>query len=79
MANRYTFHIKHLEPFKIWLEDNEIPWRKGKGDWQVLQVYTNNGWQVLYSRLDMPEHYTVQDKLMPIVRKFLKDHKNENV
>ena len=53
-----------------------IAHRPGKGAWQVLQVQTfSHGWQVVFSRADMPEHYTVNEKLMPTVRKFLESRK----
>ena len=74
MANRCTLHIKKLEDFKNYLNDHGIAYRAGKGAWQVLQVLTpKHGWQCVFERGDMPEHYTVQDKLMPIVRHFLKE------
>lgn len=71
MANRHTLHKTKLEAFKAWLDMQGIGYRPGKGDWQVLQVLTNKGWQVIFSRLDMPEHFTVGDDLMPLVRRFL--------
>lgn len=71
MANRCTLHLSHMEAFKQWLAENSYAFRDGKGDFQVLQVMTDNdGWQSIYSRLDMPEHYTVQDKLMYLVKRF---------
>ena len=73
---RCTLHIDKLEAFKDYLNSQGIAHRAGKGDWQVLQVLTpKSGWQVVHKRSDMPEHYTVQDKLMPIVRDFLKTSK----
>lgn len=73
---RCTLHLTHLEPFKAWLQEQGIAYRAGKGDWQVLQVQTPRfGWQVVFSRADMPEHYSVNEKLMPTVRKFLESRK----
>ena len=74
MANRNTLHINKFEGFKHYLYENDIPYRKGKGDYQVLQVMTEkHGFQCIYRRADMPEHFTVQDKLYPLVRKFLNE------
>jgi hypothetical protein len=65
-----------LDSFKEWLNGEGIAHRPGKGQYQALQVLTpNHGWQCIHSRLDMPEHYTVQDKLMQLVRSFLADAK----
>jgi len=76
MANRNTLHILKLEDFKQWLIDNNIANRPGKGDWQVLQVHTLRfGWQCIFERADMPEHLTVQDRLMPLVNKFINERK----
>lgn len=73
MANRCTLHISKLEKFKEYLNNYGVAHRPGKGDYQVLQVLTANaGWQAIYKRSDMPEHYTVQDKLMPTVQAFLR-------
>ena len=72
MANRNTLHVSKLEAFKKYLIDYNIGFRPGKGAWQVLQVQTpNSGWQCIHSSKDMPEHFTVQDKLMPTVKRFL--------
>ena len=72
MANRGVLHKNKLDDFKAFLDDNAYGYRKGKGTWQVLQVLTrSSGWQCIYERADMPEHYTVQDKLMPLVHRYL--------
>lgn len=74
MSLRCTLHISKLEAFKSWLNDNGIAHRPGKGDYQVLQVITtNHGWQVVFKRNNMPEHYTVNEKLLPLVRQFTKE------
>jgi hypothetical protein len=79
MANRCTLHINKLEDFKVWLTKRSIKFREGKGFYQVLQVETlNYGYQCIFSRQDMPEHYSVQDKLMPLVHKFLRESKKQS-
>lgn len=76
MANRNTLHINKLDAFKEFLNSEGIACRPGKGVWQVLQVLTpKHGWQCIFSRADMPEHYTIQDKLYPLVRQFLDNNK----
>lgn len=68
MANRYTLHVSKLDDFKEWLNSEGIPYRPGKGNYQVLQVRTEkDGWQCIFKRDDMPEHYSVNDKLMRLV------------
>ncbi len=80
MANRCTLHKTKLNEFKNYLNSKGIAYRDGKGDYQVLQVQTGDGWQSVYEKNNMPEHFSVQDKLMPTVRKFLTDQsKNTHV
>lgn len=76
MANRCTLHISHLEEFKEWLNGKGMPHRPGKGGHlEHLVRLDKHGWQGVFRRLDMPEHYTVSDKLMPTVRRFLQSRK----
>lgn len=78
MASRNTLHKTKLQEFKDYLDANCIGYRPGKGEYQVLQVCTpDSGWQVVFSRLDMPEHFTVGDKLLPLVRKYLESKKHD--
>lgn len=71
MANRSYLHISKLEAFKEWLNERDVPHRPGKGEFQVLQVCVEvHGWKCIHKRLDMPEHYTVDEKLMPLVKQF---------
>lgn len=71
MANRYTLHKTKVEAFVLWLNQHNIPWRYGKGAYELLQVFDKGGWHKLYARDHMPEHVTVQDALMPLVQLFL--------
>ena len=79
--NRCTLHKTHLEPLKEWLREvQQIPYRDGKGDYQVLQILTDGaGWQVVFAKKDMPEHYSVNDKLMPLIRRFYEYRKASRV
>jgi hypothetical protein len=72
MANRCTLHKTKLDDFKEYLNSQGIAYRDGKGDYQALQVLTpKDGWQCIYIKHKMPEHFSVQAKLMPVVRQFL--------
>jgi len=74
MANRRTLHKTQLDEFKRYLTGRGIAFRDGKGPYQALQVMTmNDGWQCVYERNDMKEHFTIQDKLNPIVIGFYSD------
>lgn len=73
--DRFTLHKTKLEEFKEYCNDNGIAYRDGKGNYQVLQVMTTKGWKVIYKRDDMPEHFTVDDNVMPIVREYLQSKK----
>ena len=74
--SRNTLHLSHLEPFKQFLIDEFIVFRPGRGDYQVLQIQLKDGqWACVYSRLDMPEHYTVDRRLDKLVVQFIKQLK----
>lgn len=73
MTNRHLLHKTKLEAFKVWLDDQNIAHRPGRGDWQALQVHHPlHGWQVLYERAEMPEHLTVAQKLVGLVWQFIR-------
>ena len=77
MVNRNTLCKNHFEEFKEWLTTKGIPHRSGKGSWQKLQVlHKKHGWQVIFIRKDMPEYFSVQEKLMGIVEEFLKERRS---
>ena len=76
MADRATLHKSKLEDFKEYLNLRGIAHRPGKGTWQELQVLTlEDGWQCIYSRVDMPEHLTIQDKLISLIKSYLRERK----
>lgn len=78
MAIRNLLHKNKLEKFKNWLDENDIPHRDGKGEYEVIQIMTKDGWQKIYKRLNMPEHLTIQDKIYPLIKRFLKEQKVKN-
>ena len=77
MARRNLLHVDKLEDFKDWLNREMIEHRPGKGTWEVLQVKTDDGiWPKIYDRGTGERkltHYTVQDKLVPLVQQFIED------
>lgn len=73
MAARNLLHKDKLEAFKAWLDFTEREYRPGRGDWQVLQVKLRSGWVPVFERAEMPEHLTVPEKLIGLVRLFLQD------
>ena len=76
--SRNRLHLSHLESFKQFLVDNFVAFRPGKGDFQVLQIELPDGqWACVYSRLHMPEHYTVDRRLDNLVSKFIKAKRSE--
>ena len=74
---RCTLHKTHLEDLKIWLREiKQIPYRDGKGHYQILQILVPlAGWQVVFSKAYMPEHFSANEKLMPIIREFYRSRK----
>jgi hypothetical protein len=73
---RSLLHIDKLDAFKAWCVANAIPTRAGKGDYQVLQVKTpHDGWQVIFSRGGAFEHYSINEKLIPTVKRFINEGK----
>lgn len=78
-AAKHTLHLSHLEPFKDWISNRGGAWRLGKGEYQVIQVLTDRGWAPVYSKDHMPEHYSVDPRLLPLVRDFLDERRNPPV
>lgn len=71
-------HTSRLEAFKAWLTKNDRGWRPGKGPYQVIQVLTeNSGWQVVFRRDTMPEHFSINTALEPLVRRFIRESRLE--
>lgn len=75
---RNLLHISKLDAFKEWLDDEGTAWRDGRGDYQVIQIYLPTGqWACVYSRHDMPEHYTTDRRLDSFVKQFIRDMKEK--
>ena len=72
--SRCLLHITKLDAFLAWLDKENIQNREGKGDYQVRQICKDGKhWNNIYSRLDMPEHYTVDRHLESLVHKFIRE------
>lgn len=71
---RNLLHKKRLEDFKEWLTAQGVEHRPGRGAFQVLQVMTDRkSWQVVYDRIEAPEHYTVTGPMEYLVRRFIRE------
>lgn len=78
MANRCLLHKSKLSQFIQWMIDNGIPYRYGKGAYQVLLVKIKDGnFAGIYEKNKMPEHYSIESRLEYIVRDFIKDRKDK--
>lgn len=75
---RNLLHKDKLEELKAWLEAQEIHWREGRGDWQLMQIRQpgRTQWDVIYERLEMKEHVTVTRPLEPLIHRFIQEYKN---
>lgn len=73
--SRNLLHINKLNDFKNFLNSYKIPFRSGRGEFQVMQVYLDGKWQVVYSRLHAKEHYTVVRPLEGLVEMFIAENK----
>jgi hypothetical protein len=77
--SRNLLHKTKLEPFKAWLSAKGIQHRPPRGDYDVLQVLSlDRGlhqWMCLFDRHHAPEHYTVDERMAPLVRRFIKETK----
>ena len=70
--SRNLLHISKLDAFKAWMDASGIEWRPARGEYQVLQVeMLKGGWACIYWREKMPEHYTVDVRIEPLVQRFI--------
>lgn len=77
--SRNLLHKSKLEPFKEWLTTQGLPHRPPRGDYDVLQVLVLHKeallWMCVFDRHTAPEHYTVDSRMEPLVRRFIKEQK----
>lgn len=73
---RNLLHISKMPEFKKWLTDHGYLWRPGRGGYEVIQVSKDGKhWNCVYRRHHMPEHYTTDRRLDPLVMQFIKEHR----
>lgn len=80
MANKHTLHKTHLPAFLEWLKANGWHVSLPKGYYEVVRA-THPRRQhplLVYTSLRDPQHYTVRDRDMPIVWRFLKERRERN-
>jgi len=72
--SRNLLHKTKLEPFKAWLTSQGIQHRPPRGDYDVLQVqWKAPDWFCVFDRHTAPEHYTVDSRMEPLVRRFIRE------
>lgn len=76
---RNLMHKTKLEEFKAWLDAEGISHRPGRGNYQALQVRKDGThWNCVYERNEMPEHYSTDRHLDPLVRKFCRQRNSSS-
>lgn len=73
--SRNLLHKTKKDAFLAWCDRHGYKTRKGKGVFQVAQVYFNLKWEAIYERIHMPEHYTVTRGLEFLVKAFINEGK----
>lgn len=65
--------LSALDAFKAWLESQDIPYRPGKGQYEALQIFVGPEWAKLYHKDRIVSHLVVQERLVPLVRRFVSE------
>jgi len=75
--DRALLHFNRLEDFKVWLDELGIAHRPTTAAYQVLQVHSQRtgDWVPIYKKSNAHEHFTVQARMVPLVRRYLKERK----
>lgn len=71
ILKRGLLHKSKLEDFKSFLVDQNIQYRNGKSDYQVLQIEVNGRFYPIYDRYS-GDHFTTQRELFPLIRTYLR-------
>jgi hypothetical protein len=76
--DRALLHIDQLQMFRDWLDSIGVKWRDTAAAYQVLQVYSQRtgDWVPIYKRNEATEHLTVQGRMVPLVRRFIRERKS---
>jgi len=83
MTRRDLLHVDKLADFTAWLSERGIPWREGRGYFQVIQVQVElpfskrMAWHCVFKRLprENAQHYTVAAPLVPLVLAFIRSNR----
>jgi hypothetical protein len=70
MTNEAFLLKSESDKFIGWLNDKGIPWRSGKGDYQLMQIYHQKTWHPLYISTKFPNHYKAIGNLASLVIEF---------
>ena len=74
--SRNLLHKSKLAAFRCWLTAQGIEHRPPRGDYEVLQVQAKApAWFCVFDRHAAKEHYTVDVRLEPTVRRFIRENK----
>ena len=74
--SRCLLHKDKLEEFKLWLDSKGLQHRPGRGDYQALQVCKDGKhWNCVFTRHDMPEHFTTDRHLDSLVAAFARNRR----
>jgi len=72
--SRNTLHIKKIDQLKDWLKQKEIPFRNGKGEYQILQIcFDGKQWAGIYKRDFAKEHLTNDRRLDSLIKRFCRE------
>lgn len=78
MANRNTLHKSKLKDLESWLVKDSWEIEETKGIWEVLRATKGKRTFLVYTKLNIKEHYTIPDNCMEVFAAYLKDKKNNN-
>lgn len=77
IATRELLHKSKLEDFKTWLIKEGWTIQELKGYYEVLRAKKLKETLIVYKKLNMKEHYSVSDKDVNLVYKFINSYKKE--
>lgn len=74
MADRHTFHFRHLKPFTQWLERNGWEMQRTT-NYEILKASKDRQWVIAYKKLDAKEHFTLTENSIYWFNKWLNERK----
>lgn len=75
--SRNLLHRTKFNQFKDWLRVKGYEYRNPRGEFELIQIRIPglNMWACVFDRVNVPEHYTVDRRLDPVVRAFIESTK----